>query len=134
MLTVSGPDVATTCGQLGRRLVLNATYVVGIGGPCSPIGPWSLLSSYSSEELQLLRSLGARCGGMTTADTSPVPATTRGGTRGTVPEGTATTRGAASEGMTTPIAITGGPVGDGAPDLVPTATLLGIATVLALWG
>jgi hypothetical protein len=118
LLTVSGPEVTSSCGQFGRRLVLNATYVVGIGGPCSRIGEWSLLSSYSSEELQLLRGFGPQCdAGPTTA---PEVTTTTGGT--TAPEGT-----------------TVGPEptnGGGALGLVPTATPIGIVLVLvitALW-
>lgn len=57
MLTVSGPDAITTCGTIGRILEIGTSYVVGMGGLCSPIREWTQLSEYSSEELELLRRL-----------------------------------------------------------------------------
>ena len=77
MVAVIGPDVSTSCGNFGRRLVLGSSYVVGVGGACSPIGPWSLLSTYSSEELELLRSL----------DEMPCDDSTTEGTAGTTGSG-----------------------------------------------
>ena len=52
-----GPDVLTSCGDPSRRLQISSQYVVGIGGACNPISEWSPFSSYSEEELQLLRDL-----------------------------------------------------------------------------
>ena len=54
-----GPDVLTTCGNPEHLLFLNRMYVAGVGGICSPIGEWSEVSSYSAEELDLLRELSA---------------------------------------------------------------------------
>ena len=56
-LMVPGPDVLSSCGQDLRILNINQQYVVGVGGPCSDISAWSTLGSYSSNELQQLRSL-----------------------------------------------------------------------------
>ena len=35
MITTDGPDLVTSCGNPGNILSVGATYVVGIGGPCS---------------------------------------------------------------------------------------------------
>ena len=58
-ILVAGPDVMTSCGWYGRPVALDISveYLVGIGGPCSPIGQWSEANSYSANELELLRSL-----------------------------------------------------------------------------
>ena len=58
-ITVFGPDVLTSCGNPGRRLSINQTYLIGLGGPCSPIAEWSSLESFSMDELCLLRDLRA---------------------------------------------------------------------------
>ena len=80
MIQVQGPDTQTTCGDPSRRLQVGTEYVVGIGGPCSPIIPWSELSNYSAEEMELIRG-GMSCGTdrpdrITTSDGSPPTATT----------------------------------------------------------
>ena len=56
---MDGPDVLTTCGNPGRLLQINGTYIAGVGSGCSPIDDWSEVSSYSAEELDLLRELRA---------------------------------------------------------------------------
>ena len=56
-MNTPGPDVLTSCGNLGRLLTLGVEYVIGIGGPCSPIPHWSTLASFSDNEVTLLESL-----------------------------------------------------------------------------
>ena len=56
---MDGPDVLTMCSNPGRLLQINRMYVAGVGGACSPIDEWSEVSSYSAEELDLLRELSA---------------------------------------------------------------------------
>ena len=111
MVTVIGPDVSTSCGDFGRRLVLGSSYVVGVGGPCSPIGEWSLLSTYSSGELESLRSLETPC-----------DATTRAGRTTVGPGGGTTTE---PEGTILVGPTTAGPVVGGAMGVAP-AGLLGL--------
>ena len=75
-----GPDVLTSCGVPGRLLQLGTSYIVGIGGPCSPLESWSEPSTFSAAELELLRELsgaGDTTAGDTTAsvtDAATVPA------------------------------------------------------------
>lgn len=54
---VAGPNTVDSCGQIGRFLHLSASYVVGVGGPCSPISEWTDRRNYSQEELVLLQGL-----------------------------------------------------------------------------
>lgn len=72
----SGPDVLTSCGQYGRVLTVGESYIVGVGGVCVPIRPWSSFDSYSSSEIQLLENLkdGTSCS-MTTSASSRVEST-----------------------------------------------------------
>ena len=93
-LMVPGPDVLTTCGQYLRVLNINQQYVVGVGGPCSDISAWSTLSSYSSNELQQLRSLAQQfeagsldCGDIivTTVTNNVTTVTNIGGAFGLLP-------------------------------------------------
>lgn len=56
-ITSPGPDVLTTCGEQGRVLRLGREYLVGIGGPCNSLSPWSQLDVYNPEDIQLLQSL-----------------------------------------------------------------------------
>ena len=58
-VTVFGPDVLTSCGSPDRRLSINETYVMGVGGSCNPIPEWPTLESFSMEEVCLLRELRA---------------------------------------------------------------------------
>ena len=58
-MTVFGPDVLTSCGSPGRRLSINETYMIGVGGVCNPIPEWPTLESFSMEEVCLLRELRA---------------------------------------------------------------------------
>ena len=60
-MSVSGPDVLTTCGVQGRILSLGVEYMAGIGGGCNRISPWQNTSTYSSSEMQLLRDLQTEC-------------------------------------------------------------------------
>ncbi len=55
VIEVPGPDVSTSCGEFGRRLHIGTSYVVGIGGPCSPFAEWTEVSMYTQDELDLLR-------------------------------------------------------------------------------
>ena len=52
-----GPDVLTSCGQYRRVLSVNASYIVGIGGPCHPIAPWTDVTNYQADDINLLVSL-----------------------------------------------------------------------------
>ena len=54
---VPGPDVLTTCGNPKALLKISGQYVTGVGAVCEPISDWSMLSSFSSRELQQLRDL-----------------------------------------------------------------------------
>ena len=54
-MSLSGPDVLTTCGNPQALLKINEQYVVGVGSLCEPISDWSPLQSYSADELQQLR-------------------------------------------------------------------------------
>lgn len=81
---VAGPDVLTSCGVPGQVLQLGTSYVVGIGGACSPIGDWSALDTFNSAELELLRELSDPRGTAESAtasysvtDASTVPATSQ---------------------------------------------------------
>ncbi len=56
-LTVPGPDVLTSCGYYGRVLELGKQYVVGIGGPCSPVSEWDELGEFTQKEVQYLSDL-----------------------------------------------------------------------------
>ena len=56
-VTLFGPDVLTTCGSFGRRLSINETYMIGVGGTCNPVHEWPRLESFSAEEVCLLREL-----------------------------------------------------------------------------
>ncbi|CAI8034056.1 Cation channel sperm-associated protein subunit epsilon [Geodia barretti] len=58
VITSSGPDTGTSCSpELGRILQLRAEYLAGVGGPCTPLINWDLLSSYSENDLETLRDL-----------------------------------------------------------------------------
>jgi hypothetical protein len=58
VITSAGPDTGTSCSpEVGRILQLRAEYLVGVGGPCTPLNDWSLLSSYSDNDLETLRDL-----------------------------------------------------------------------------
>lgn len=57
-LTVTGPDVLTSCGSFGRVVELGEQYVVGIGGACNPISEWTPLDDYSDRGIELLEQLG----------------------------------------------------------------------------
>jgi hypothetical protein len=58
VITSAGPDTSTSCSlEEGRILQLRAEYLVGVGGPCTPLNDWSLLSSYSDNDLETLRDL-----------------------------------------------------------------------------
>ena len=52
---VSGPDTTTSCGNPRALLKINEQYVVGVGTICGAISSWSILQSYSADELQTLR-------------------------------------------------------------------------------
>ena len=58
VITSSGPDTGTSCSpELGRILQLRTEYLAGVGGPCTPLINWDLLSSYSENDLETLRDL-----------------------------------------------------------------------------
>ena len=59
-IEVFGPDVVTSCGQLGRVLEVVTVYVAGIGGPCNPISEWT---EYCPQdvELQVVRAAPHNC-------------------------------------------------------------------------
>ncbi len=61
-----GPDVLTSCGNPSRRLSIGESYLVGVGGFCSPISEWTTLESYSESELDFLRELriSVQCGAL----------------------------------------------------------------------
>ena len=44
----------TSCGSPQNILSVGTTYVVGIGGPCSAYGEWTLYSQYPAEHRQAL--------------------------------------------------------------------------------
>ena len=55
-LTLSGPDVLTSCGNVTALLRPNDRYVIGVGGACQEIRyDWNSLDFYSASELQQLR-------------------------------------------------------------------------------
>ena len=56
ILTQSGPDLETTCGNPSNILTVGKTYVIGVGGPCSAYGEWTPYNDYPSEDVQLLNS------------------------------------------------------------------------------
>jgi hypothetical protein len=60
-----GPDVLTSCGDIGRVLQLNTVYVAGIGQECSRINEWTQLNEYTESEIEFLRRLRdeVACGG-----------------------------------------------------------------------
>jgi len=56
ILTHSGPDLETSCGNPSNILTVGTTYVIGVGGPCSSYGEWTPYNDYPSEDVQLLNS------------------------------------------------------------------------------
>lgn len=61
LLNTSGID-SLTCTYSGRCVLkVGESYIVGIGGPCTAIDPWSSYDSYTSGEIRLLE--GLRDGG-----------------------------------------------------------------------
>ena len=60
-LSVSGPDVLTTCGNSERVLSLGVDYIAGIGSACYSVSQWENITQYSASELQLIRDLQSEC-------------------------------------------------------------------------
>jgi len=54
ILTQSGPDLETSCGNPNNILTVGTTYVIGVGGPCFAYGEWTPYSDYPNEDVQLL--------------------------------------------------------------------------------
>ena len=80
-----GPDTQTTCGNPSSRLQIGTEYVVGIGGVCSPIEAWSELSSYSTHEVELMRSFRNEMGYGTTTPSDGTTTTTSSTLEATFP-------------------------------------------------
>lgn len=62
MVEELGPSILIG-GVANRVLQANIEYMVGVGGLCNPINEWSQTSSFSSDDLQILRQSIA-CGQM----------------------------------------------------------------------
>ena len=62
-LSVSGPDVLTSCGNYRRVLSLGVDYIDGIGssGCQYSVSDWENTTEYSASELQLIRDLQREC-------------------------------------------------------------------------
>lgn len=58
VITSAGPDAGTSCSpEEGRILQLRTEYLAGVGGPCTPLIDWDLLSKYSEKDQETLREL-----------------------------------------------------------------------------
>ena len=56
VITSAGPDTGTSCSkEAGRILTLRAEYLAGVGGACTTLIDWDLLSAYSDKDLEKLR-------------------------------------------------------------------------------
>ena len=49
-----GPDLLSTCGNPANILSVNKTYIVGVGGICSPYNYWTEYNRFASADLKLI--------------------------------------------------------------------------------